>query len=234
MQLPFAFNPGAVAPAQALEVLPLGWYPAKGITESEVKGTSKGGTLLAITVELQNGRKVWHNFNIVNENQAAVEMAYADMAALCGALGIQQQVTDTQQLHNRPFDIKLRVEQSEGYDPKNVISKGGFAPLGSKQDKYIERATGAFAPQAPAMPQQSFHPQQPVQPQQFAGQAHTQGFQPSPPVQQNMPQFQPQAPQAPFAQPNVPAQAFAHANPAQPQQGFQQHPGAAPAWTQPR
>lgn len=252
MQLPFAFNPGTVQPSQALDVMPAGWYPAKGITESEVADTSTGGKQIKATVELQNGRKVWLGFNIVNSSQKAVEMAYADLAALCGAIGIQQQITDTTQLHNRPFDVKLRVQQDEGYDPRNTVATGGFAPLGTKADKYAQAA--APAPQLGGAP--AFAPAQPAafgQPQQPA-------FQPPAPVQQPMPQppqqfaqhpqapaqFQPQAqPAQQFAQQPAQQQQWnpaAMQPPAQPQQfaqpqaqaqGFQPHPGA-PAWTQPR
>lgn len=261
-QMPFAFNPQAVQPSEALDVMAAGWYPAKGIIESEVKATKTGGSLISVTIELQSGRKVWHNFNIVNDSQKAVEIAYADLAALCGAIGMQQAVSDTTQLHSRPFDVKLKVEQQEGYDPKNVVAGGGFAVLGSKQDKYVRAAEASRG--APFNPGgQQFAA--PVAPAQFAPQAPAQGtqfaqpvFQPPAPIQQPMPQppqpqfqvpfpgSQPQQPQpAPFPQP----QQFAGGQPAQPQGfqpgatpaqsqqpsavGFQPHP-SAPQWTQPR
>lgn len=264
MSTAFSFNPLQVAPAQPREARAPGWYPARGITESEVVSTQSGGKMLKITVELEGGGFVWHNFQIENQNQEVVQRAFSDISALCIAVGINHQINDTRELHNRPFDVKLRVEKQDGFDDKNVIASGGFAILHAKADKYVRAAEaprGApFNPAAAQMPNgfqpaqqpQQFgtpmqhpagmHAPQPVQPgNQSAGYQPQQGFQPPAPVQQPMPQApQPQAPQAPFHQ--VPQQ-FASVQQTQQPQAFQQqaapapfqpHPGTAPQWTQPR
>ena len=259
MSTAFSFNPQQVAPAQPREARAPGWYPARGITESEVVSTQSGGKMLKITVELEGGGFVWNNFNIENQNQEVVQRAFSDISALCIAVGINHQINDTRELHNRPFDVKLRVEKQDGFDDKNVIASGGFAMLHAKADKYVRAAEaprGApFNPAAAQMPN-GFQPAQ--QPQQFAPNPYPaaqaaqpagfqaapnaqQGFQPPAPIQQPMPQVpQPQAPQAPFQQ--VPQQ-FAPVQQTQQPQAFQQqaapapfqpHAGTPPQWTQPR
>jgi hypothetical protein len=249
----FVFNPQQVAPTQPREARAAGWYPAKGITESEVVPTQSGGSMLKITVEMEGGGFVWNNYNIANANQEVVQRAYADISALCQSIGINHQINDTRELHGRPFDVKLRVEKSEGYDDKNVIAPGGFAVLGSKADKYVRAAepprgapfqpgaqfagspSAGFAQVQPQAQQVGQPHQQPQVPQQ---QAYTQQFTPPAPIQQPMPQAPQQfAPAAPFQQ-QAPQQFAQVANPqafqqqaAAPQQ-FQPAPGSAPAWVQ--
>ena len=245
----FQFNPAQVAPAQPREARAAGWYPAKGITESEVVSTQSGGQMLKITVEMEGGGFVWNGFNIANQNQEVVQRAFADIGALCQAIGINHQINDTRELHGRAFDVKLRVEKSEGYDDKNVIASGGFAVLGSKADKYVRAAEPPRgAPFNPAGAQgfagspSTGYAQAPVQPQAFqqVGQPHQQPqvpqqqpygqqFTPPAPIQQPMPQAPQQfAPQAPFQQ-GAPQQFQQHQ---QAPQQFQPLTGAAPSWTQ--
>lgn len=204
-----SFNPQAHVPSAAFEVLKPDWYAATGVIESDVVQTAAGGQMVKITIALANGRKVFTNFNIVNENPKAVEIAYGDLTALCHAIGLTAQVTDSQQLHGRPFDVKLKIEKREGYDDRNVVASGGFAPAGSKASAPVHN-------QQPAQFQQGYvHQAQPVN--NFGGvpaQAPQQ-FTPPAPVQQQVPTFQPQqqAPAHPF-------QGQAPQAPAAPQGGF--------------
>lgn len=117
------FNAATVAPQEALEALPAGWYAAQ-IVESEMKPTSNGqGQYLQLTLQIMggqfNGRKVRDRLNLVNANQTAVEIAYQTLSAICHATNIIQ-IQDTQQLHGRPMEIKVSVRAAgTGADGKN-------------------------------------------------------------------------------------------------------------------
>lgn len=224
----FVFNPMGVTPAQPYEARAAGWYPAKGIVDSETVPTAAGGEMLKISIAMADGGTVYHNFNVKHPtNQNVVDMAHQDLSTMFAALGIQRQINDTREFHGIPFDVKLRIEKSEGYDDKNVVSKGGFAPAGARADKYV-RVPVAAAPAgmpfsaAPVQPQQQFVPNQ----YPAAQAAQPPGFQPAPNAHQD---FQhPQAPQQPF-QPPAPIQQQMPQAPQQfvPQTPFQQMPQAS-------
>lgn len=245
----FQFNPAAVAPAQSNDALPNGWYPAKGISESEVVTTAAGGQMLKLTIDLANGRKVWPNFNIANANPDVVTRAFSDLSALCTAIGITHQINDSRELHGRPFDVKLRTEKQEGYDDRNVPAQGGYAAYGSRQDKYVQQQAQTAAPVGAFGGQPAFS-NRTAQPapygQQFGAApsavqhhpaAQPQGFTPPAPIQQPVPQPpQAQAPAAPFGQPAAqpyaqPANPAGYSNPSAAPAQFQ--PGAAPQQFQP-
>ena len=84
--LGFAFDANTVQPQESFDVLPAGFYPVM-ITESEMKGTSTGGQMLVLTLEVIEGqfkgRKVWERLNLVNNNEQAVQIAQRSLSAIC-------------------------------------------------------------------------------------------------------------------------------------------------------
>lgn len=156
-----AFDASKVAPAQALQPLPDGWFPAI-ITESEIKPTKSGdGSRLALTLTVCEGhpyakRKVFEGLNIANPNPVAQQIAQEQLSAICHATGVIQ-LQDTQQLHGIPLLIKLsttakRTDTVTGqvYEPKNEIK--GFAKIGTETVNMTPppAANSAAAPAAPA------------------------------------------------------------------------------------
>lgn len=119
-----SFDATNVAPSDDFSPIPAGDYLAV-ITESEVKPTKAGtGSYLALTFEITEGpsksRKQWANLNLQNPNPKAVEIAQRELSAICHAAG-KLQVFDSQELHYKPMIIRVDIEQSEGYSPRNVI-----------------------------------------------------------------------------------------------------------------
>ena len=143
------FDASTVAPQEAFEPIPAGWYPAQ-IVESEMKAASKpGSAYLAITLQIMGGeynnRKVFDRFNLQNPNPVAVEIAYRQLSAVCHAVGLIQ-VADSQQLLGRPLMVKVsvrpaRVDPTTGtaYDASNEVK--GYKAL---------EASAAVAGSAPA------------------------------------------------------------------------------------
>ena len=148
------FDASTVAPQEAFDPIPAGWYPAQ-IVESEMKAGSKpGSAYLAITLQIMGGdfnnRKVFDRFNLQNANPVAVEIAYRSLSAVCHAVGLIQ-VADSQLLHGRPMMVKVsvrpaRVDPTSGsaYDASNEVK--GYKAL----DASAAVAGGAPSAGAPA------------------------------------------------------------------------------------
>ena len=110
------------------EVLPPGIYTMV-ITNSDVKevknkpGSSYVWLEHTICDGPYNGRKVFNNLNLWNDNPKAVRIAESFMGQLCKACGIKQ-LTDTEQLHGILFKAKLDVDaKDQTRDPQNRIKE---------------------------------------------------------------------------------------------------------------
>lgn len=123
------FNAQEVAPNTALEAIPSGVYPVI-ITNSEEKpngATSKdpNGTNVVIEMTVQggefNGRKVFDRLNLNNQNQQAVDIAYATLSALCHVTG-KFQITDTAQLHGIPFQAVVTKRKRDDRPGEDLYS----------------------------------------------------------------------------------------------------------------
>ncbi len=136
------FDASTVAPAQVLNAIPAGEYPAM-VTASQMKATKdNNGEYLELVLEIQDGefkgRRLWDRLNLNNRNSQAVEIAQRQLSALCHAIGVMQ-VTDSEQLHHKPCTVKVSVRQEAGREPTNEVKgyKALTAPLGQ---------TAAFVP----------------------------------------------------------------------------------------
>lgn len=194
------FDASQVAPSEALEAIPAGWYNAQ-MTASEMKPTSDGtGAYLQAEFTVLSGdyagRKLFDRINLQNKNPVAVEIGYKTLSAICHAVGVIQ-VQDSQQLHGRPLQLKVSLRAAgpgadgKHYEASNEV-KGYKGMDGAGVPMAGAPAGGApsWAPQAPAQqaapaPQQAA-PTPPWQGQPAAqapavGQPVTQGNAPVPP-----------------------------------------------------
>lgn len=223
------FNAANVAPAEAPEAIPAGWYIAQMI-ESEMKPTSNGqGAYLATVYQVLEGKykgaKLFDRINLQNSNPTAVEIGYRQLSAICHAVGVIQ-VEDSAQLHNRPLGVKVSLRAAgpgadgKHYDASNEVK--GYKAASAVQVE-TNPAMNSFQP---PLPPTQFAPPPVNQPAPMYGQQPQGGF--APPVQQ---QYAPQPQQAfgqqQFTQPQQPQpqQQWAAPNP----QG-QPQAAAMPAW----
>jgi hypothetical protein len=106
------FDATVVAPATELQPLPNGDYKV-AIMESEMKQSKTGGEYLALEYQVLDGefkgRRLWQNLNLKNANATAVEIARAELSAICHAVGVMRP-GDSSQLHNRPMMAKVICE----------------------------------------------------------------------------------------------------------------------------
>jgi hypothetical protein len=144
MMVTLNFNANEVVPSGNFEPIPEGWYLAV-ITDSEMKETRDGmGKYLKMYFEIiegeYKGRRVWSNLNLVHSNPIAVELAKADLSAICRAVDVIAP-TDSGELHNLPLLIKVKcrtnkvgaiVNDVRGYKARGAVPRameGGAAPL---------------------------------------------------------------------------------------------------------
>lgn len=118
------FNAEEVDPQEVFEVMPAGDYVGQ-VVGSEIKPTSSGsGEYLKVEIEILTagfaGRKVFDQLNIRNESAEAERIGRAQLSALCHAVGIMR-ISDSQQLHGKPFAIKLAVKEDPKYGKQNKV-----------------------------------------------------------------------------------------------------------------
>lgn len=100
------FNAAGVKPNVALEAVPSGQYPVMITASSQKPTKNQKGQYIELEMTISGGefqgRKVFDRLNIINDNQVAVDIAYATLSAICHVTG-RFQIQDTQQLHGVPF-----------------------------------------------------------------------------------------------------------------------------------
>lgn len=138
--------------------LPEGWYQAQIVEEKE-KTTNANGIMLIYTfnilgkVENNNlsgysGRKVWGQYNVVcPTSQRAEEIAYTEIARLAQACGVQN-VRNSSDLVTKICEIRLKISQDAGYEPRNEIA--GYRASVTKPPVFGAPAAQPQAPQQPA------------------------------------------------------------------------------------
>lgn len=156
----FSFDASQVAPDEGrIGALPAGWYPVS-VDETEMKPTANGaGAYLQVRFSVldgaHKGSKFWHRFNVQNASEKAVEIAFKQLSALLHAVKVVK-MTATEQIHNIPLFVKVKVTSEAGYEPRNDITafreindaaaKAGFA------GGAVAAAPKAVTPPPPAAP----------------------------------------------------------------------------------
>jgi Protein of unknown function (DUF669) len=137
--------------------LPEGWYTAS-ITGAEIKKTKDGtGEYIDIRYDItgptHQGRVVFGNLNIKNQNPKAEEIGRQQLGELMRAIGLAR-VTDTDQLIGGSLGLKLVIVKSEQYGNSNNVK--GFKSLATGPK--INGASSPSAPSTPAAPAKAAPP----------------------------------------------------------------------------
>lgn len=116
-----------VKPSETFDLLPAGDYLAM-IVDSEVNPTKAGdGHYLKLEFQIVGegagyGRKVWARLNFDNPSERAKEIAFRDLAAIQEAVGKPGRLDHSEDLHDIPMTIKLKVEKGrDGYQDSNEV-----------------------------------------------------------------------------------------------------------------
>jgi hypothetical protein len=135
--LGMTFDPTEVEPDSGRAApFPEGRYVLQ-VIESDVKDNKSGtGKILALTLEVFEGpfekRKMFENLNIVNASPQAQEIAQRQLSALTHAMGEASAITDSEELHFKPFEAEVGIEPA-GTDPKT----GKNFPAKNKIVRYV-------------------------------------------------------------------------------------------------
>ena len=144
--LGMAFDANSVQPSTAYEPLPQGDYEVMIVDSNMESNKANTGQFLKLQLQVISGPRtnavLFVRLNLINPNPKAVEIAQRDLSAICHAIGVLQ-VTDSVQLHNRPFVVKVTVKDDPQYGLSNEVK--GYKPMGQAQ----QAAPAAVAP-APA------------------------------------------------------------------------------------
>lgn len=111
-----ALNPNEHDTTDNTAPIPPGEYPLI-IEKSELKDTKSGNgkyvwIQASITGEHYSGRKVFHNFNILNPSSKAQEIGRNELAKLALAVGLPA-VKDTSELIDKAFVGRVKVKDGD-------------------------------------------------------------------------------------------------------------------------
>lgn len=128
------FDANQIEPTGDFEAIPAGKYLAV-ITDSEMKPNKAGtGSLLQLTFQVIEGdyenRLLWTRLNLDHPNATAVQIARADLSAICRAVGVLAP-KDSVELHNLPLMINVRCKKRQ--DTGDVVNEiKGYSPRETK------------------------------------------------------------------------------------------------------
>jgi hypothetical protein len=127
------FDANQVEPTTDYDPIPAGKYLAV-ITDSEMKPNKAGtGRYLQLTFQVIEGeckgRHLWARLNLDNPNATAVQIARAELSAICRAVGVLMP-NDSVELHNLPLVIAVKCrKRPDTGEITNEIK--GFEPKGT-------------------------------------------------------------------------------------------------------
>lgn len=155
----FGFDVGSTKPSVAFDPLPPGWYAMRVVRAeeavSEKPGT--GGKYIKVEFEIMEhahpefaGRKVFANFFHLHDNKPTRDIARANIAAICQAVGKRDAKT-TEEILGGELRVKLKVSppsQDGKYDARNEAKD--FRALSDVVEAPRPAAGGATQTAAPA------------------------------------------------------------------------------------
>jgi hypothetical protein len=152
----FVFNAADVRPnAGGQDVIPSGVYRVQ-ITRTEMKPTKDGsGAYLEVGMSVidgdHKGATVVDRLNLKNQNAKAVEIAYGSLSAICHVTGVLA-MQDTQQLHGRPFQVKVLCSPRQDDPSKQGNEVKGYYDANGNEPGAVAAPAAPPAPVAPAAP----------------------------------------------------------------------------------
>lgn len=146
---PLNFNPAQIEDVGegGFRVIPPGTYNVM-IVSSAINDTKSGtGKILELQYQIIEGSEVGSTIidrlNIVNQSEKAQKIGLSQLKRICDSIGFSGQLKDSNQLHGKPFAVKIVVEEFESNtDGKKLQSnkvesrmpKQSFTPQASTEN----------------------------------------------------------------------------------------------------
>ncbi len=143
------FDANQVEPTTDFEPIPAGKYVAV-IADTEMKPTKAGtGEYLQLTLQVTEGdyknRRLWARLNLDNPNATAVQIAQAELSAICRAVGVLAP-NDSKELHDLPLIIHVRCKRRNDTGELTNEVKGYSAKDSPSQTPSTSGATNSTPP----------------------------------------------------------------------------------------
>jgi hypothetical protein len=154
------------------DLLPAGWYQAT-INSASLEITKNGtGQYIKLRFDVtgptHQGRVVYTNLNIRNQNAKAEEIGLQQFGELLRAIGVAR-CKDTDELVGGQCEIKVSVRKSEEHGDQNdvkgykAVKGGGVPPIASTFDVKPKPSDGGGGKSAPPWMKKQAPAQQPKQ-----------------------------------------------------------------------
>jgi len=133
--------------------IPSGFYTAMAVSYEE-KTAKSGGEYVKLRFDIidgqYKGRCIFHNLNLVNDNEVAVRIAKSDLANICRAVGILRPKSFSELL-NKPMRVKVTVKpETDQFPAQNELKK--FEALNPVAAPVAAPSTNGAAPWKKADP----------------------------------------------------------------------------------
>lgn len=147
--LGFEVSADQLPQSQSYDAIPAGLYTAK-VTDASLQDTKSGtGQYIRLRFDIMGpshqGRVVFTNLNIRNQNPKAEEIGMQQMGDLMRAIGLPK-VMDTDQFIGGVCQIKVTVSNSEQYGTQNEVKAFKAVEGGSPAPAPAQEAAGSQPP----------------------------------------------------------------------------------------
>jgi len=137
-RIDFTPNETTTTVKSSYDPLPDGEYEAR-IIESQLRDNKAGtGNYLQFTWEIvggaHGGRRVWDRITHKHKNEQAMQIGSETLSKLCRACGKPGRVDYTEELHDIPVMLALKVRSEDGYPDSNEVVAYKAAASGEGQE----------------------------------------------------------------------------------------------------
>lgn len=146
---PLNFDPSQIEEMEGFKVIPPGVYTVV-IVESDVKDTKAGtGKCLELKYQIieggQTGNTLIDRLNISNPSDVAQKIGLSQLKNICEAVGHAGQLTNSEQLHGKPFSVQVEIEKFKSNTTSKELESNKIAKRMKRQEPSVTPVPTATA-----------------------------------------------------------------------------------------
>lgn len=151
---PLGFDPAKTEDmGEGFKVVPPGTYNVV-VVDSDVKNTKNGGKMLELKYQIIDGQYVGDTLidriNLINSNDMAEKIGRSQLKHICDAVGHKGQLKDSNQLHGKPFSVKVVIEPFESNKEPGKMLDSNKVEKRMPRQATTQTATSRPTPATPA------------------------------------------------------------------------------------